>query len=85
MFLADQEHKQNIKNTRADGVADTAGMKQIMEMAGEFHGDGGKAKKRRRIANKMISCVERAQKVQSAGLRELKPSNSDTEDDDDDK
>ena len=55
-----------------------------MEMAGEFHGGGGKAKKRRRIANKMISCVGRAQKVQSAGLRDLKPSNSDTEDDDDD-
>ena len=83
LFLADQEHKQNMKK-RADGVADTASMKQIMEMAGEFHGGGGKAKKRRRIANKMVSCVDRAQKVQSAGLRELKPSQSDTEDDDDD-
>ena len=83
LFLADQEHKQNMKK-RADGVADTAGMKQFMEMPGEFHGGGGKAKKRRRIENKMISCVDRAQKVQSAGLRESKPSNSDTEDDNDD-
>ena len=82
LFLADQEHKQNMKK-RADGVADTAGMNKIMEMAGEFHGGGGKAKKRRRIANKMISCLDRAQKVQSAGLRVLKPSNSDTVDDDD--
>ena len=28
LFLADQEHKQNMTKKRADGVADTAGMKK---------------------------------------------------------
>ena len=45
LFLADEEHKKNMKKS-ADGVADTAGMKQIMEYAGGIHGCAGKAKKR---------------------------------------
>ena len=56
----------------------------FMAYAGAFHGSGGKAKKRRRMADKMVACVERAQRVQSAGLKELKPANSESDDDDND-
>ena len=42
-----------------------------------------KTKKRRRMADKKVACVERAQRVQSAGLKEMKPTNSDSDDDDD--
>ena len=82
LFQTDEAHKNRMRG-RADGVADTPRMQHFMEFAGAFHGVGGKGKKRRRMADKMVVCVERAQRVQSAGLKEMKPTNSDSDDDDD--
>ena len=81
LFQTDEAHKNRMRS-RADGVADTPRMQNFIEYAGAFHGSGGKAKKRRRMADKMVACVERAQRVQSAGLKELKPANSESDDDD---
>ena len=44
LFLADQEHKQNMKK-RADGVADTAGMKKTWKWLGNFTEVVGKPKR----------------------------------------
>ena len=83
LFQTDEAHKNRMKRA-ADGVADTPRMQHFMEMAGAFHGSGGKAKKRRRMADKMVVCVERAQRVQASGLKEMKPSNSESDGDDND-
>ena len=82
LFQSDEAHKKRMRG-RVDGVADTPRMQNFMEFAGAFHGVGGKGKKRCLMADKMVACVERAQRVQSAGLKETKPTNSDSDDDDD--
>ena len=83
LFERDEAHKNRMRS-RADGVADTARMQNFMEMAQAFHGSGGRAKKRRRMAGKMVSCVDVAQRVQASGLKEMKPAHSESDGDDDD-
>ncbi|CAK0805767.1 unnamed protein product [Prorocentrum cordatum] len=78
------ENDQSLKRSRqaaAAAVGDATGTKELLNRAMNLAGPGGKASKKRRMAQRVVKSFELAQRVASANLREaqVEPESDDEE------